>query len=142
MDRRTATDLSSLVFDHGRAVDKWSGIAEAQGRKTMTKQEALEIATAFRDRQGYETTIDAGTDARLYDSMEGVTGAAWVIEAPLPPSTIEGTNTITYVVSVVEKRVEYIINSSGFIKRPDELDMGFSDDELDELREMGFDVLD
>ncbi|MDI3290929.1 hypothetical protein [Polyangium sp. 15x6] len=108
----------------------------------MTKQEALTIATAFRDRQGYKTTIDAGTDARRYDSVEGVTGPAWVIEAPLPPSTLEGTNTITYVVSVAEKTVKYIINSSGFIKHPDELDAGFSDDELDELRDMGFDVLD
>ncbi|MDC3960478.1 hypothetical protein [Polyangium jinanense] len=108
----------------------------------MTKQEALIIATAFRDRQGYKTTIDAGTPARLYDSFECVTGPAWVIEAPLPPSTLEGTNTITYVVSVAEKAVKCIINSSGFIKRLDELDTSFSDDELDELRDMGFEVLD
>ncbi|MDI1476253.1 hypothetical protein [Polyangium sp. y55x31] len=108
----------------------------------MTKQEALAIATAFQDRQGYKTTIDAGTDVRLYDSFEGVTGPAWVIEAPLPPSTFEGTNTITYVVSVAEKAVKFIINSSGFIKHPDRPDADFSDDELDELRDMGFDVLD
>lgn len=108
----------------------------------MTKQEALAIATAFRDKQGHKTTIDDRTDARLYDSFEGVTGPAWVIEAALPPSTFEGSDTLTYVVSIAEKTVKYFINSSGFIKYPDKPDADFTDDELDELRDMGFDVLD
>ena len=108
----------------------------------MTKDEALAIATEFRDREGHHTTIDERTNARLYDSFEKVAGAAWVIEAPLPPSTFEGSNTLTYVVSVDERSVVYFINSSGFLKYADSPDPGFDDDELEELRAMGFEVID
>jgi hypothetical protein len=110
-------------------------------RFVMTKDEALAIATEFSDREGHRTTIDEHTNARLYESFENVTGAAWVIEAALPPSTFEGSNTLTYVVSVAERSVKYFINSSGFNKYPDDPESEFDDDELEELRAAGFEIL-
>lgn len=106
----------------------------------MTKQEALAIAAEYRDRKGYETTIDEHTKATLYDRFEHVDGAAWLIEAALPPSSFEGSGTLTYVVSVDAREVAFIINSSGFNHFPGD-DEGFDDDEIAELKAMGFDVI-
>lgn len=109
----------------------------------MERARAIAIATAYQDRHGLGTTIDDRVDAVLYASISDVEGPAWVIEAALPPSSFEGSNTITYVVSVREARVEFIVNGSGFQKRPHEgAEPQFDDDELQELRDAGFEVLD
>lgn len=108
----------------------------------MNSKEALQIAAIFRKRRGHLTDIGPYTPALWYDSFEFVDGPAWIIEAALPPSNFEGSDTITYVVSVKEKCVKYIINSSGFPKFPDGPDYAFTPDELEELKEMGFKIID
>lgn len=108
----------------------------------MTKEQALQIAAVFKKRRGHLTTIGPQTPVLWYDSFEFVDGPAWIIEAPLPPSNFEGSDTITYVVSVHEQCMKYIINSSGFPKFDDEPQYAFTTQELEELREMGFDIID
>lgn len=108
----------------------------------MTKEQALQIAAVFKKRCGHRTNISPYTAVMWYDSFEFIDGPAWIIEAPLPPSTFEGSDTITYVVSVAENCVKYIINSSGFPKFPNEPDYAFTPEELEELREMGFEIID
>lgn len=107
----------------------------------MNHEEALQIAAVFRKRRGHQTDIGPHTPVIWYDSMEFVDGPAWVIEAPLPPSNFEGSDTITYVVSVKEKCVKYIINSSGFPKFPNEQDYAFTPEELEQLKQMGFNII-
>jgi len=107
----------------------------------MTQEEAVKLAYAYQQRCGYNTTIDETTTVTWYDNFEAVDGPVWAVEAAFPPSTFEGTDTITYIVSVDDKAVKFIINSSGFIKYPHRGNANFTDGELDELRDAGFDVL-
>lgn len=107
----------------------------------MTKEKAYEIAEAYQQKYNFNTRINESTKVVLYNDFEFVDGPAWIVEANLPPSNFEGTDTLTYVVSIKFKRVEYIINSSGFPKFPHGKYAEFSDEDLDELRDAGFDIL-
>lgn len=107
----------------------------------MDSKEAIQIAALFKIRQGHQTNFSPQTQALWYDAFEYVDGPAWLIEVPLPPSNFEGSDTLTYVVSVNEKCVKYIINSSGFPKFPNAPDHAFTTEELDELKAMGFNII-
>ena len=107
----------------------------------MTREQALQIAAQHQCRMYFKTKIDSQTPCIYYAQFEGIDGPAWIVEAALPPSTFEGSDTLTYVVSVREVRVKYIINASGFPKY-EGTDIPFTAEELDELRDMGFDVAD
>lgn len=107
----------------------------------MDKEQALKIALLYQRKHHYTTKISAHTTAIWYEAFESVDGPAWIIEASLPRSTFEGSDTLTYVVSVKERCAKYIINASGFPKFPDDPQYSFTDKELDELKEMGFDIL-
>lgn len=107
----------------------------------MPRDQALELAVAYQNRHGLSTKIDSLTRAVFYHSFEQVDGPAWIIEAALPPSSFEGTGSLTYIVSAKEQCVKFIINASGFIKYPHEGAPGFSDDELQELKEAGFNIV-
>ena len=52
----------------------------------------------------------------------------------------DGTDTVNYIVSISEKKCKFIINSSGFLKFEED-EVGFTDGDLDELRDDGFDSI-
>ena len=55
-------------------------------------------------------------------------------------SKFDGTDTVNYIVSISEKKYKFMNISSGFLKLEED-EVGFTDGDLDELRDNGFDSI-
>jgi hypothetical protein len=103
----------------------------------LSAEEARGLAKAYAEKYDLNTIINDQTRTVYYDSFENIDGAAWMVEADLPPSSFN-MHQLSYVVSTRKGRVEYIINDSGFVKYPHLGAAEFSDEDIEDL---GFDVL-
>lgn len=100
----------------------------------LSKDEALAIAQKYQAAYQVGGALDHTAQFSHYPSFENVDGSAWLIEALLPPSTFEGTGTLTYVVGEKTRAVQFIINPSGFYAYPhqDNSATEFTDEDLED----------
>ncbi len=83
----------------------------------VTLKRAHEIAEAYQQRWRLKGAINADKSS-FYDSFYRVQGAVWLVILDMPPTSFEGGDEVTIVVSIDQREVHHIITRSGFDKYP------------------------
>ena len=72
----------------------------------MELEEALDIAEAWLNGRKSEGTLHRDTGYFYEDGLDAVKEPVWVVSAQLPPSHLEGNDTLTIIISMKDKVVK------------------------------------
>lgn len=95
----------------------------------MNQNDIMKLAKEYYQSFNLEGAVT--NNIKFYESFFNVDGAVWSVKVQLPESSFEGHDYEEIVVSDSEKKVLFIINSSGFNSYP-HLERDY-DDEWDEF---------